>query len=147
VNRKEREMKTKRLLATLVVATMVTVSSAVADAVKRVHCEKGQSLAQALEKARPGDTFLVSGTCRERVVVTTDQITLDGETLDQHALSPHDHENAALTEAGGSATGPVQHGLPPSRTATATGSMVGMVPRSQSTAAPCEIMPLRASSS
>ena len=54
-------------------------TSALADGGKRVHCERGQTLGKALERARPGDTFLVSGTCRERVTITTDQITLDGQ--------------------------------------------------------------------
>ena len=70
----------KSLVTTLLIASVVTASPALADSgVKQVHCEKGQTLTKALEKARPGDLFLVFGTCRERVVITTDQITLDGQ--------------------------------------------------------------------
>jgi nitrous oxidase accessory protein NosD len=32
-----------------------------------------------LAKADPGDTLLITGTCRERVVITTDGVTLDGQ--------------------------------------------------------------------
>jgi Right handed beta helix region len=73
-------MKTGRSLAMLVLAMAVTTSPAFADEdVKRVHCEKGQTLTKALQKARAGDTLLVSGTCHERVTITTDRITLDGQ--------------------------------------------------------------------
>jgi Right handed beta helix region len=44
----------------------------------RVNCNAGQTIEQALQRARPGTTILVSGTCRERVTITTDRITLDG---------------------------------------------------------------------
>jgi hypothetical protein len=44
-----------------------------------VNCDKGQTLSKALERADPGDTIRVSGTCAERVVVTTDRITIDGQ--------------------------------------------------------------------
>src|SRR5262245_2601593 len=47
----------------------VTVPAHAEDAGKRVHCEKGQSLAKALEHARPGDTLLLSGICQERVTI------------------------------------------------------------------------------
>ena len=68
------------LLALLLVGSGPGVPQAQADdAVKRVHCERGQSLARALEHARPGDTFLLSGTCQERVTIAIDWITLDGE--------------------------------------------------------------------
>src|SRR5262245_9234140 len=66
-------------LATLVMSTTGSPAHG-SDALKRVHCEKGQSLAKALETARPGDTLLLSGTCLERVTITTDRITLDGQS-------------------------------------------------------------------
>jgi Right handed beta helix region len=51
----------------------------VADsAVKKVECDKGQTLTDALKKAKPGDTLLVTGTCQERVTITIDRLTLDG---------------------------------------------------------------------
>jgi hypothetical protein len=48
------------------------------SAVKKVECDKGQTLTEALKKAKPGDTLQVTGTCHERVTVTTDRLTLDG---------------------------------------------------------------------
>ena len=73
-------MKTERLLAMLVMALLVTASPVLADdGEKRVRCDKGQTLAKALQKAEPGDTLLVSGICHERVTITTDRITIDGQ--------------------------------------------------------------------
>jgi nitrous oxidase accessory protein NosD len=46
--------------------------------VKKVKCDKGQTLTDALKKAKPGDTLQVTGTCHERVTITTDRLTLDG---------------------------------------------------------------------
>jgi hypothetical protein len=46
--------------------------------VKKVKCDKGQTLTEALRKAKPGDTLQVTGTCQERVTITTDRLTLDG---------------------------------------------------------------------
>ena len=48
------------------------------SAVKKVKCDKGQTLTEALKKAKPGDTLQVTGTCHERVTITTDRLTLDG---------------------------------------------------------------------
>jgi parallel beta helix pectate lyase-like protein len=48
------------------------------SAVKKVECDKGQTLTEALRKAKPGDTLQVTGTCQERVTITTDRLTLDG---------------------------------------------------------------------
>jgi hypothetical protein len=47
-------------------------------AVKKVKCDKAQTLTDALRKAKPGDTLQVTGTCQERVTITTDRLTLDG---------------------------------------------------------------------
>jgi hypothetical protein len=49
------------------------------SAVKKVKCDQGQMLTEALRKAKPGDTLQVTGTCHERVTITTDQLTLDGD--------------------------------------------------------------------
>jgi Right handed beta helix region len=48
------------------------------SSVKKVQCDKGQTLTDALRKAKPGDTLQVTGTCQERVTITTDRLTLDG---------------------------------------------------------------------
>jgi hypothetical protein len=48
------------------------------SAVKKVECNKGQTLTEALKQAKPGDMLQVTGTCQERVTITTDRLTLDG---------------------------------------------------------------------
>jgi Right handed beta helix region len=56
-----------------------SVGDAAADStVKKVECDKGHTLTQALKKAKPGDTLQVTGTCQERVTIITDRLTLDG---------------------------------------------------------------------
>jgi nitrous oxidase accessory protein NosD len=45
---------------------------------QKVKCDQGQTLTEALKKAKPGDTLQVTGTCHERVIITTDRLTLDG---------------------------------------------------------------------
>jgi hypothetical protein len=68
------------VLTSVALAIVIPASPVRADdAVKRVHCERGQALAKALDNARPGDTFLLSGTCQERVTIAIDRITLDGQ--------------------------------------------------------------------
>jgi parallel beta-helix repeat protein len=46
-----------------------------------VDCDAGNTITSALAGVRPGDTVLVSGTCREHVSITTEmaRITLDGQ--------------------------------------------------------------------
>src|SRR5215211_4746020 len=46
--------------------------------VKNIECDKGQTLTDALKKAKPSNTLQVTGTCQERVTITTDRLTLDG---------------------------------------------------------------------
>src|SRR4030095_6325305 len=80
-------MITKRTLWTLITG-IVVISTAESISVAqtedrdlltiRVNCNAGQKIEQALERARPGTTIFVTGTCRERVTITTDRITLDG---------------------------------------------------------------------
>jgi nitrous oxidase accessory protein NosD len=48
------------------------------SAVKKVECDKGQTLTEALQKAKPGDMLQVTGTCLERVTIPTDRLMLDG---------------------------------------------------------------------
>jgi hypothetical protein len=62
------------------------------SAVKKVECDKGQTLTDALKKAKPGDTLQVTGTCHERVTIATDRLTLDG------------HGSAVLDGGGGGPT-------------------------------------------
>ncbi|MGH8649603.1 MAG: hypothetical protein ACREUP_09915, partial [Burkholderiales bacterium] len=62
-----------------------------------VDCDAGGSISAALANVKPGDTVLVSGTCKEQVSFNPElvRITLDGQkkTTIQHpgkgAASPH----------------------------------------------------------
>jgi hypothetical protein len=64
----------------LIVTIVLILSSpiAMADEDHQVHCDHGKLLAKALEKAMPGETIQVRGTCHEAVTITTDRVTLDG---------------------------------------------------------------------
>ena len=44
-----------------------------------VNCDAAQTIGKALQQANPGDTIVVSGTCHERVFISTDRVTLDGQ--------------------------------------------------------------------
>jgi nitrous oxidase accessory protein NosD len=44
-----------------------------------VNCGASETILKTLQKAEPGDTIRVAGTCNERVVITTDRLTLDGQ--------------------------------------------------------------------
>src|SRR5882724_3325861 len=71
------------------------------SAVKRVNCNKGQTLPDALKKAKPGDTLQVTGTCHERVTITTDRLTLDGDgsgVLDGGGGSPTEFEGVVTID-------------------------------------------------
>jgi len=64
----------------LIVTIVLILSSpiAMADEDHQVHCDHGKRLAKTLEKATPGETIQVRGTCHEAVTITTDRVTLDG---------------------------------------------------------------------
>lgn len=71
------------------------------SAVKKVECEKGQTLTEALQQAKPGDTLKVTGTCHERVTITTDRLTLDGggsAVLDGGGGSPAEFEGVVTID-------------------------------------------------
>ena len=61
-----------RLCAALAVGVGTLLA---APNVRNVDCPK-QSLGDAVAKADPGDTLLVTGICHERVVITTDRLTI-----------------------------------------------------------------------
>ena len=70
------------------------------SAVEKVRCDTGQTLTEALKKAKPGDTLQVTGTCHERVTITTDRLTLDGDSsavLDGSGGSPTSSFEAGVT--------------------------------------------------
>jgi len=43
---------------------------------RKAKCEKGQSLQKRIDKAKPGDTILITGTCLENVVIPADKSDL-----------------------------------------------------------------------
>jgi hypothetical protein len=93
------------------------VSLAGADStVKKVECDKGQALTEALKQAKPGDTLQVTGTCQERVTITTDRLTLDGggsAVLDGGGGGPTEFEGVVTIDGarGVTLTGfTIQHG-------------------------------------
>ena len=49
-----------------------------AQSVREVNCDQ-ESLQEAVSASHPGDTLRVAGACRERVVVTIDRLTIDGQ--------------------------------------------------------------------
>jgi nitrous oxidase accessory protein NosD len=69
-------MSTRRWLPAM--AVLLLASTLVLAENRQVNCDHGESLAIALEKATPGETIQVSGTCQEAVTIITDRITLDG---------------------------------------------------------------------
>ena len=46
---------------------------------RRSSATQDRRSTEALKKAKPGDTLQVTGTCHERVTITTDRLTLDGD--------------------------------------------------------------------
>ncbi len=59
--------------------TQITgLSSRLSNRSFRVRCDRGDSLNHYLSRARPGTTLIISGVCKEIVVVNTDRITLRG---------------------------------------------------------------------
>ena len=70
-----------------------------------VDCDGGgPKLSQAIELAKPGDTIVVRGTCRERIKVTRGPLILDGggnAILDGAGVGPNEQEfNGLLTVDG-----------------------------------------------
>ena len=65
----------------IVVAAFLWILSSVAEAATiEVDCSSA-TLQAAIEKAKPGDTLLVSGTCKENLVIHEEvvRVTLDGQ--------------------------------------------------------------------
>jgi len=67
--------------ALLLILGTFLLSSIVQAATLAVDCDAGHTIGNALAKARPGDTVLVSGTCNENLIVQLEvsSITLDGQ--------------------------------------------------------------------
>jgi hypothetical protein len=43
-----------------------------------VNCDKNQTITKALTRATPSDIIRIRGICKERVIITTDRLTLEG---------------------------------------------------------------------
>ena len=72
----DRKIRNK-LIAGLVMGLLVVVSSGAGNAkTRKVRCDKGQSLQKKVDKAKPGDTVLITGVCNENVLVGADKSDL-----------------------------------------------------------------------
>jgi hypothetical protein len=96
----------KRLLLTIASGLLVVTSAIPVYAAKhQVNCDvPGQSLKQALEASKPGDSIVMRGVCRERLTITEGPLTLDGEgtgVIDGAGLPPNAAEfNGLITVDG-----------------------------------------------
>jgi nitrous oxidase accessory protein NosD len=70
-------MKVVNRLVVLLLA--IVVARPALAGLLHVDCTKGETVAKAVEQAKPGDTIQVTGTCKETVMITTDRVTLDGQ--------------------------------------------------------------------
>jgi len=66
-------------LLSTIFALLFTLSSLVQAAPVSVDCDSGDLLTDAINSASPGTIILVSGTCRESVTITTNDLTLIGD--------------------------------------------------------------------
>src|SRR5690348_9471702 len=81
----------------LAIAAALLLPQVSAAVTINVDCDAGNSVNSAVRSAKPGDTLLVSGTCKEQVSIPPEvmNITLDGQkkTTIVHpggnAASPH----------------------------------------------------------
>ena len=72
-------IRTGTLMAiSLAVGMSLLAGSAQAKKTKKVDCSKGDSIQEAVNKAKKPTTIFVSGTCFEDVAITKDDITLSG---------------------------------------------------------------------
>jgi len=79
-------------------AAELTTKRASAARTRNVRCDRGQSLAKALKRARPGDTILVIGTCNESVVIDTDSLTIAGDASATIDGNGHPSEAVVLVD-------------------------------------------------
>jgi parallel beta-helix repeat protein len=75
------ERRRPKIAALVVMGTILSVASIARTANVTVDCDAGGSIRAALDRVKPGDMVLVSGTCNENVVVAAElqRITLDGQ--------------------------------------------------------------------
>jgi hypothetical protein len=75
----EDAMKTLARFAGVVFVLALAHPAIAEESVLKVDCDKGETITDALKHAASGDTIRVTGLCQERVTITTDRITLDGQ--------------------------------------------------------------------
>lgn len=71
-----------RIIASLVVLAVFSLLASVAGAANvTIDCDAGATIREALRSLKPGDALLVTGTCKENVVVAAEilRVTLDGQ--------------------------------------------------------------------
>src|SRR6266852_5114272 len=79
MNSKASRSRLTKLFGTMCMALLLSGQLAFSR-VEEVHCDKdAKKIADVLAKAEPGDTIRIVGTCTERLTITTDGITLDGQ--------------------------------------------------------------------
>src|SRR5688572_28883423 len=86
----------------VLVVAFALVCTPAKSATVTVDCDSGGSIGKAIPALRNGDVLLISGTCKENVLIPPDVvgITLDGQ---QKATIQH--------PGGGEGTGPAAHGI------------------------------------
>jgi Right handed beta helix region len=74
-----RFLSVRKSLVTAWLALCTSPLANTAPGVKEVNCSAGKNITEVLAKAEPGDAIQITGTCTERLAVTTDRVTLDGQ--------------------------------------------------------------------
>ena len=87
--------------AMMCVAIVFGGPSALDAATVTIDCDAGASVSQAISTLKPGDTLVVSGTCKESVLIPPEAvgITLTGQG------------KATIQHPGGATIGPAAHGI------------------------------------
>lgn len=76
-------------LLVLVFLSLIAPSFASAQTQMRVNCDRGQSVQDALDRVDGPSILVVSGTCNEDVVITKDDVTLQGGTYTYIGSDPN----------------------------------------------------------
>src|SRR5215472_15318654 len=75
-----------RTLSIFAWAIALGCSAAFAN-VREVDCDKGQTIANVLKVAQPGDTIGLAGTCSENLLLSSPTGQFNGITLDGHGTA------------------------------------------------------------
>lgn len=67
---------THRLIVVITLALIGTLAGSGSAKTRTAKCDKGKSLQKQIDKAKPGDTIVITGTCEENVVITADKANL-----------------------------------------------------------------------